>query len=248
MLNLRKKQSKIIQWFCICAISLFFSSCISFIAKQTGLHDKTPVFERLNVPEKEVYFLGMMHLAKSEYYEAAKKILDTFNKQGYVFYVESVSENTTDSTVKVELDSIRMKKIRKIIRLDLGKYSETDNEILKKLIQKFNLVDQPHYRNMGIKNYRRVDLSYVQLIDMYEKKYGPVILDSCDLATALKTSYNCNPLPARTRKIFTDEFIVAERNKLIAEAALSSNDKKIVIIYGKKHLEGIREEINNAKK
>ena len=46
---------------------------------------------------------------------------------------------------------------------------------------------------------------------------------------------------SKFRKFFLNEIILDRRNKLIAETLINSSDKKIIMIYGKMHLKGIRE-------
>ncbi len=52
---------------------IFLSSCTSLIASKAGLNEASPKLEKISVPDKEVYFLGMAHLQKNDFYENAKK-------------------------------------------------------------------------------------------------------------------------------------------------------------------------------
>ncbi len=218
-----------------------FISCASYLVNKIGLNDKSPICEKLIFKDKEVYFLGMMHLASNEFYENTRKIIADFQQRDFIFFVELVAEKNK------LVDSLNLRKIRKLSGLDLSlKYSQNNNPILRNIIKKYNLIDQPKYSSLGLLNYTRIDLSPSEMINLYEKKYTPVLLDSCDLKTKLGESYNCKT-NANMRNIFNEEIIFIERNKLIINAILNSNDKKIVVIYGKAHHEGIVKELKMLK-
>ena len=79
------------------------------------------------------------------------------------------------------------------------------------------------------------------MIDFYESKYKRVILDTCYIKTSLGNIYKFETTQNSERKIFTNEIILDKRNKLIAETLVNSSDKKIIMIYGKMHLKGIKQ-------
>ena len=213
---------------------IIFSSCLSTIASVGGLKDKSPDVKRLNIEGKEVYFIGMSHLAKEEFYLNTKKIITEYQQNGFMFYVETVKNDKEDT--------LALKKFRKLMNLDLKiKFSNIDNSILVKLKDKYKLIDQPKYEYMGLTSYKIVDYNYSELLDFYEKKYGKIILDSCDLKTEIGSKYICTPYESKDRKVFKNEIIIKKRNELIVEKIKNSEDKKIVIIFGKKHLKGITE-------
>ncbi len=71
----------------------------------------------------------MMHLASNEFYENTRKIIADFQQRGFIFFVELVGEKN-----KIQ-DSLNLKKIRKLIGLDLTtKYSQNNNPILRNII------------------------------------------------------------------------------------------------------------------
>lgn len=228
------------------SICFVLCSCASAVVNKLDLDSDTPVVEKLPVTEKEVYFLGMAHLAKKEFYENTKKIVENLQSEGFVFYVESVKEFPNENAV---VDTLSMKKFRKLTNLDVGlKYSESKNVLLQKIKNKYNLVDQPRYELLGIKNFKRVDYNYTQLVAFYENKYSMIKLDSCDVRADIGKLYGCKPLNASQRINFTNEIIFNKRNDLIVDSILNSADKKIVVIYGKKHLEGVRYQLTQKKK
>lgn len=218
--------------------SVCFSSCIGIIASTTGLNDESPTITKIPIEGKEVYFIGMAHLAKKEFYESTTKTVASYKNKGFVFYVENVATEIDDT--------IALKKFRKLTSIDLKiKYSNVDNPYLVKLKDEYNLVDQPKYEKLGIDNYQKIDYNYVELIDFYEKKYGEIKLDSCDLNTSIKDKYGCKAYRLSDRKSFTKEIILAERNKLVVDKLKNSTDTKIIVIFGKKHLKGIKSLAND---
>ena len=221
---------------------ILFQSCLSVIVSKYDLNSKTPKLEKIDVPEKEVYFLGVAHIAKEEFYENMKVIIEELQEKDFIFYLESVSELDKKN---ISIDTFSIKKIRKLTDLDISlKYSESQNPYLQKLRKKYDLIDQPKYDFFALKNYKRVDYSYAELINFYEAKFGKIELDSCDVNTEIRSIYKCKSGNTTERKNFTDEIILDVRNRLIADSITKSNDKKIVVIYGKAHLKGIKQYLN----
>jgi pheromone shutdown protein TraB len=171
--------------------------------------------------------------------------VNEFASKGFVFYVEAITELERS---KFNLDTLYAKKFRKLTEIDLTiRYSMSENLLLQKLKTKYKLIDQPKYDSFGMKNFKRVDLNYTELVDGYENKFEKIILDSCDLRTDLGKRYNCQKSNLSERKNFRNELIFKARNKLITDSVLNSDDKKIVIVYGKMHLDGIKELLANRK-
>ncbi len=236
---------KLIIFFSTITIIVSFSSCLSIIASKVNFKQTSPKLERISTPNKEVYFLGMAHLANSEFYENTKKIITDFQKKGFIFYIENTVAYDSNKLIS---DTLYLKKFRKMSLIDLtNKYSQLSNPLMQKIIKKYELIDQPSYQVLGVINSTWVDYSYIDLINLYEKRYSIIKLDSCDIETNLKEQYNCN-VDKSIRNIFLKEIIIEERNNLIAKTIINSNDKKIVIIYGKNHLEGVQKiliQLNN---
>ena len=229
----------------IIIVLLFLQSCLPFVAKKLQLDAKNPSIEKLQINEKEVYFMGMSHLAKKEFYDNTKLLVKEFQSKGFVFYVEAITE--LDKT-KFILDTFYAKKFRKLTEIDLTiRYSMSENLLLQKLKTKYNLIDQPKYDSFGMKNFKRVDFNYTELVDGYENKFEKIVLDSCDLRTDIGKPYNCQKSSLLKRMNFRNELVFKSRNKLITDSILNSNDKRIVIVYGRRHLDGIKEILVNQK-
>ena len=230
----------------IIAIGIVTPSCINILGKVTGLSENTTTLEKINVPNKEVYFLGMRHLGKKEFYESAEKTIKEYQDKGFVFYLEGInkidSSNFSNDNPRYIKDTLSHKKIRRILGIDLAnKYSEIDNPILDNLVTKYSLIDQPKYYKLGVKNYVWVDIPLSELIKKFESTHGTVNLTTCDSVTDLKAPYVCGIANKITLKQFKNEIIKQYRNEHIVNTIKNSTDKKIVIIYGILHYKGIVE-------
>jgi len=207
--------------------------------KKYELDSKTPKLEKIEIKNKDVFFLGMSHLAKNEFYENTKLLIADLQAKGYIFYVESITELKNKN---IPIDTLSVKKLRKLTDLDLTiRFSNSKNPYLQKLKNKYTLVDQPSYESLGVKNFKRIDYLYNELINFYEMKYKVITLDSCDLKTDITKDYNCETLNLAAKINFTNEIVLNTRNKLIADSLVNSGDSKIVVIYGKMHLKGIKD-------
>ncbi len=189
---------------------------------------------------KTVGFIPMHHLGKSAFYEDVKVVVEHFKKEGYVVYYESARMD--------ELDSVRQdqynRKFRKMMgaHIDSSGYAATFHA--KGLFK--NLVDQPSYLLLGVDSLdKRVDISKNELVDIYEKKFGPVQLDSIDLSTPLDASY---PFSKRLPQSQLYNIILDVRNHYLATAIKESADQKILVLYGRMHLNGTFDELVKMEK
>lgn len=226
-------------------VSILLTSCKSLIltyaAYKLKLKQDRVYIKKLNVPYKQVYFLGMKHIGTKKYYKNCSIVINNYKQNEYAFYVETIQPYKDDIPYQ---DSTAQKKIRKILGVDLTiSYAEMNDTIMKLLVKKFKLIDQPRYFNLGVANGKIADLSYIELVKLYEAKYGEIILDSCDTNTALGKKYSCRTLSKEKRDAFDKEFILEARNKKVAEIIKNSEENKIVIIFGIKHYEGIKKEL-----
>ncbi|GAA4318065.1 hypothetical protein [Flaviaesturariibacter amylovorans] len=228
----------------IFVVPLFLCSCVRYVAGRVGLTDEAPRLQSLPVEGKEVYFLGMMHLARPAFYANTQKVVEDLQAKGFVCYLESITG--VDSNTRPAFDTTAFRKFRKLLKLQVGvQYSKNDNPIMQKMVKQLGLVDQPNYPLMGVQRYRWVDMSYSDLVRIYEFKHAPVLLDSCDLNTALDKPYSCSGAGSG-RRSFLEEVMQYERNRFIAQTVLRSEDKKILILYGKAHYDGVLAELRLA--
>ena len=226
------------------------SGCTNMIANMAansvGLLDTDVEVKKLNFPGKEVYFLEMKHLGKQAFYANVKFKVKEFEDKGFISYVESI--NYLDTTKRIN-DTMALKKLRFLTSMDFTiKYSMVDNPILKTMIEKNSLVDQPAYSVLGLNKLQRVDLLYTDLVNLYEANHGFFVLDSCNLASPLGKPMICGTASRTMRKQFREDIVFGEREKHIINYLDSSADKKILLIYGKAHYDGLKKKLAERKK
>lgn len=149
-----------------------------------------------------------------------------------------------EDTNNVSLDTIAFKKLRKINNIDFTvDYANADNSALQIFIRKYDLIAQPKYEQLNVKKFLWADVHYLEQINRFESQFGVVRLDSCDLATPLGGSYKCESFPKSTRNKFKTEIAFGYRNRKLAEKIINSPHEKILVIFGKAHLKGLKEEL-----
>jgi hypothetical protein len=223
---------------------LLLNSCTSFkinlALKIVGVYDDTVKLSKLTTKEKEVVFIPMHHLGTVLFYNDVKAKIDSLKKSGFYFYTEEVKGNKKDSIT-----------IRKIIKLTGIPFSR-DNSGYKhffdslyngKVKLKKELINQPNSWALGLDslNSKKVDITFKEMIDYYEKKYGELKLRPCDFEKSFYEKPSCKDKPID--KKIRDEVIVGYRNTNVINAILSEKCSKIAIIYGSEHIIGIREEL-----
>ena len=222
-------------------IILSFISCQSILLKivtaNKSIADNTKVLYNDKTDQKIVFF-PMTHVGKKEYYESAKKIIDTLRENDYSFYYENIAirQDTNLDSSKIE---IYHKKSRKILGFD--PLLDSTNQSLPKIYKKNNLMLQD-YRFMGLrKGDYQLDLRENQIIDSIEANYDKITLTKCDLQTQLSEEYNCESL-GKYKWALTNEF----RDPYISKKVLENKKKKIVLIYGKMHWYFIYPDLRDA--
>jgi hypothetical protein len=98
------------------------ASCNRFILGRLGSFKQKPEIKNLEFKDKSIFYLGMVHIAKKEYYENAKLTIDSFAKQGYVIYGEYVKYIGNYGNGPTKEDTIDLKKIRKLMGFDISNY------------------------------------------------------------------------------------------------------------------------------
>lgn len=226
---------------------LFFSSSCAVVSntalKQLGILDEQVVLKSLPCVGKEIVFVGMMHVAKPEFYEAVKHKMDSLQNEGFVVFYEGGKLNiNSEKKINAE-DSVYYWKFRKLMGIDpMLKYSQI--EPFSTFVAKYRLVDQPDYTVLGV----RPDLAYStdiplrEMINEYERRAGVIQLDSCDYATPFGSQQQlCHYESMKAKKIFTYDIVLDYRNQHIVKEIKASHHPKIVLIYGKKHYDGVKQ-------
>lgn len=210
-------------------VLLCFCSCASIRLAMAGADRETVDLEVYHHIEKDktIVFVPMLHIGKSVFYEDVKKNLDSLRSEGFVIFYENVKFDREKYSPE-ELDTLN-RKIRKLLGFYFTNYKDSTNLSLPKSFFNDKYVLQTKARTGIVEKDRKVDLPLDSLVQLYEKKFGEIILAPCDFATPLKAEYNCKTLNSEyVRHTARDEFIL----KKIREAPY----KKIVLVYGKSHI------------
>ncbi len=182
---------------------------------------------------KSVVFLPIVHIGEPEYYDGIRYMIDSLRASGYVTYYESIRADTT-RTNRQELDTL-IRKVRKITRVNIdGGYVNENNKSLPRVLRKSNKWMMQDYEYLGVNDSlgdKRVDYDIAELMDSVEYVNGEIILDDCDFNTPLNDKYQC----PKHKGLPQNDLIHTFRNNRVAKEVMTSDDKKIIIIYGKDH-------------
>ncbi len=224
------------------------TSCTKILLKRTGMVGGKPKIQKIDVKGKDVLFLGMIHLSQQGYYTKSKIIIDSLSNQGYFILGEATRDSSTSNMSRKSLNEFQddqvLKKLRKLSGLQMSKSSLS---LIGKIVKKYDIKPQPKdlYAFNDTTKAMIADNSLLEQIREYEKVKGELRLDSCDIASKIGDDYNCNSISDENVKYFKEEIIKNGRNKLVIDAVKKSSRKKILIIYGKNHFEGIKKGLEN---
>ncbi len=184
--------------------------------------------------EKEIIFVPMVHFGQEEFYKGVKDSIISWKKQGYVVYYEEI---ITD-TLKMGIDSVELSVLGMKIRRIMGSMP-TREEYAKELSTIFkNGVPQPDNKDMGIDSTDlNADITLKELIGETERRYGEIILDSCDYATPMDSTYECHS-KWKMKKI--EPIILDYRNEYVVGLIKKSSKKKFIVVYGANHIKGMK--------
>lgn len=224
------------------ALSSCAKKLVDLALKKSGAFDKTTVLQPLEYNDKEIVFLNMVHLATKEYYADVTHKIDSLQKDGYFVFYEGLYLKKSERIIDKN-DTITYLKFRKVMGIDpLLEYSKI--KPFSDYVDKHQLIDQPDYTDLGItsKNSKAVDLPMTVLISELEKEKGAVELTPCDFDQKLGSgSYTCDKAASDVRKYMMEHVVINKRNEHIVQQIKQSDNKKIVIVYGKNHYDGIKE-------
>lgn len=219
----------------VCFIVITSTSCINTLLSSIGVYDTQSKITSITNGKKSVVFIEMHHIGKKEFYNDVKLKVDSLILKDYsVFYEQIILQNN----ISKEDKNLYFLKIRK-----LGMYNnlvyDTINNKLFNIKLKEKLYKQPKYYKLGVDTLKstRADVFLNDLIDLYEKENGNIILDSCDFKTKKDSNYTCK----KTKFTNKNHYILDYRNKKVVEKIKEERNNKIAIIYGKAHIKGIIE-------
>lgn len=226
-----------------------FPSCLRHIALNSmGIYDKKVSFHLVTNGDKKIIFIPMHHIGKKEFYENAKQVTDSLMKNGYILYLESVTPGKNiDSLQKDTL----YRKATKLTGVDMfalknnGGYLDTNKNTLNGYKLKHKLVNQPKPipGNYDSARSKIVDATLLQLIKACEDKFGPIILEKSDFEITKEKKKKIE-----TKSEIKNYFLLTYRNELITDSILKDQNKKIAILYGAKHFDGLLENLQKADK
>ena len=149
--------------------------------------------EELN---KTVVLFPMVHVSKPEFFEDVKTKLDSLRNNDFIVYYEGVGVVDSTKYSKEKYDTLILK-TRKLFGFNFQSktYSNKENESLPKAIYNDKYVAQSK-GNIGIQEEDvNADVSVVEMIEVYEQKYGKIELEDCDFTTPLNSKYECDQSP-----------------------------------------------------
>jgi hypothetical protein len=215
-----------------------------------------------NSEDKTVIFLPMVHAGKTEFYENVKRIIAEQKQLGYVVFYEGLKKNggseisldpetrhrysmfaamhSYDSTSIDNL--VYLLKFKRMVGIIPD--STTYAAMLKNNSLTKHAVFQPRPNAMGISGSdQNIDVSLVELVNEYEKKFGTITLEQIEFAIPLK-----DPLPRfrRLKRSQANELILDHRNKKLSDSIMESPHHKIIVIYGMGHKEGTFRQLKQA--
>jgi hypothetical protein len=186
-----------------------------------------------NIKNKDIVFIPIAHISQKEFYEDLKNKVAKYKKEGYVVYYEQIIKDTTLTVAQQKIQEIKLKKAMGGILPSRNTYG-----IVSKLFK--NSIPQPQYNELGITSTDiNADIKLDDLLNAIEKDNGEITVFECD--------YDEIPSPNCPKYDLEDKFkyILDFRNEHVVKTIKNSKDKKIVIIYGAKHKDGIINLLNS---
>lgn len=206
-----------------------------------GIAKQHVVYYQLQAPEREVIYIPMHHIGTKIFYDRVRKLVQKYQSEGYMVYYESIAYQLTDSLTRDQYDrkyrylTGAHPAFQKALTADSSASQKQDS--VRNYLGKPGIIYQPSYKQLGVflpKAYR-ADIPKTALIDAFERTYGTISLPACDSLTALSEAYSCDGAPAKVRKIFDQQFVMALRDAHLAQQILELKEPKVLIIYGKAH-------------
>jgi hypothetical protein len=220
---------------------LIFLGCKSYWInnsfKYNGFYDDKVKLETINFFDKTIILIPMHHLGTEDFYSDVKYKIDSLKDDGYYFFYEKLNIDR-----KSDVD---VRKIRKIMRSPLTQPNFGYKKLIDSLFPNINyvkkMIDQPSYEEWELlpENSMRADTNLQDIISYYENKYGEIRLTDCDFKTSVFEKYTTCKEENKVPKKQSDDVLINFRNKIVVQNIKESSYKKIAVIYGKGHMEGI---------
>lgn len=216
--------------------------------QEIGVFETSVTVKKIVHEGKQIAFIKTRHIGKKEYYDQMKIKIDSLKNDNYYFFLEGVQNKSNDT--------IQLLKYRKIFG---NIYTNNAEEIIDTINNKiynivpydkeWGLISQPRYGKFGLDslNSKIVDIDVAELVNLYEEKFQKIELDSCDYSTSLNDKYDCKrKIERKNWNEFSTDYIITYRDMNVANKIKESDKKKICIIYGQNHYEGIKNHLDNS--
>lgn len=205
----------------------------------TYLQQEKADVKTVQLKDKTVRFIPVAHAGQKEFYEHVKSIIAAHKKEGYVVYYEEIRKDKPVTGIAGRPVDTMALKFRKMIGIVPSRkvYS-----ILKVVFP--DIVTQPVYDSLGItKTDVNADVTTTQLVRQYEKLYGRIRIDSCDVATSMDALlYPCGALHNDIEPVISDF-----RNANLSAMIRQSPHHKILVIYGADHIGPVMEMLSKKQ-
>lgn len=208
------------------------SSLINYALEKKGIYDESIATRTFSAEGKQIVFFPMQHIGRKEYYEDVKRKIDSLKGKDFVFFYEKIKDDTKDS--------LDLYKFRKIIHFGVPKngYLNLLDSLYKSGLKfKYDLVNQPSIYDLGLtdKNSFNIDTTIKTIIGNVEQS-KKIALEECDFVNSYTQNYKCK------NKFLSKEewnrYLIDDRDALLAKQVKNSKHTKIVILYGKQHING----------
>ena len=215
-----------------------FASCGKMLLSLVTPSDVEKSLKVLKKDDQTVVFLGTVHLAKPEFFDSAKKIIDSLKRENFTVFYESITfddeyyKDKLDSTSIYKLDTT-LRKFRKMMgRFQMNDLTDKNNKSLPNYFKNNKYLSQTN-NLLGIDSLDiNADVTMSNLISAQEKEDGEIILTNCDFNTSFKDKYKCE-------KVSNYYSINTFRDSIVFNKVLVTNKKKSLIVFGKGHWYGI---------
>ena len=215
------------------------STLYNIALERIGAYDEKVSIETITHNNKQVVFLPMVHLSTELFYQDVVKKVDSLKKDGFVFYYEHIKAEISQDTI--------LRKVRKIRGVPYSKngYKGVFDSVLGDIKFKKKLINQPSYNDLGLMpSYsKNIDATLKEMVAFYETKYEEIILDACDFEAGIYETTKCED--KKIDKLILDDMVINFRNTIVVNEVIKDENKKIAILYGKRHFIGIKKELLN---
>jgi hypothetical protein len=221
--------------------SLCIQSCDVFVSLRQ-LNQKQVRAKPLLYENKQLLFVPISHIGKKIFYERLRDSVKCWKKDGFVIYYEQIiKKKLADSSKIMDTIVLKYRKMAGGLLATRNYYGDALSDINKIF---GGLAVQPVYDSLGIDSMDfNADITLDAVIKEYERLYGEVILEDFDYNTPKDSVYRHEPL-----KNDMDAVIIDFRNRNLLKQLLESQNSKIVIIYGVRHIIDVRKELKKMEK